>query len=153
MSVEFHPNLYLSLSLLTFVSFISLKPSHHNTMSSSLPSAPSSHSSPSSSAPPPHLLKSQPPPHIPTFSTLLVLQFDISPTPHSNSSKLTAKQSRSEAEGDIRASWNKLEGLLGGSGLRVTCRPGVGKSCSGKEIWVFIGAEDEKISELAEQER
>lgn len=39
------------------------------------------------------------------------------------------------------------------TGLKVTARKGYGRRWEGKSVWVFIGAEDEKIQELVDKEK
>ena len=117
-------------------------------MASGVPAAPASFSNPTGSAPSPHLLKSQPPPRVNTFSTHLVLPFSISIAEF-----VKQGQGRAEAQGEIRETFTRLVHALESKGLQVTARRGRGKLAENKEVWIFVHADQVKIGELWEKER
>jgi hypothetical protein len=103
------------------------------------------------------LLSSEPPARVPTFSTLLVLPYTIDPLAYSkidSKTGLQAKggQGRAEAEGEIVDGFRRLIQVLQGAGLWVTTREAEGMK-RGKEVWVFVGASEKRLAELAAREK
>lgn len=124
-------------------------------MSMNLPSGPpKAQSDPQKTRPTADLFTSTPPPTVETFGTLLVLPFNISPTAFSKPDPTTGRQKaggqgRAEAEGEIKEGFRRLIAELQGAGLKVTTRV----SGDGVKIWVFVGAEQRRLAELAARER
>lgn len=86
-----------------------------------------------------------------TFGTLLVLVYNTDVTAFA---KPPFSQGRSEAAGEVKECYTRLINKLRGvGGLRVTARPGIGRGKEGKEVWIFLRAEDEKITELVQREK
>ena len=76
------------------------------------------------------------------FQVDLVLPFDLS-----------ASGDRVKAQREIREGYEELlRALEGEGGLRVASRPGRGGKAK-EEVWVFVGAGEDKVSELVERER
>ena len=77
------------------------------------------------------------------FEVDLVIPFDIS----------IGKDDRTTAQQKIREGYEELlRALEGVGGLKIASRPG--RAGKGKEeVWVFVGGDDEKISQLVEQEK
>ena len=124
-------------------------------MSMNLPSGPpKAQSDPQKTRPTADLFTSTSPPIVETFGTLLVLPFNISPTAFSKPDPATGRQKaggqgRAEAEGEIKEGFRRLIAELQGAGLKVTTRV----SGDGVKIWVFVGAEQRRLAELAARER
>jgi hypothetical protein len=86
-----------------------------------------------------------------TFGTLLVIVYD---TDLNSFSKGPYKQGRSEAAGEVKECYTRLINKLRSvGGLRVTARPGILKGKEGKQVWIFLRAEDQKITELVQREK
>ena len=103
------------------------------------------------------LLSSEAPARTPTFSTLLVLPYNINPLAYSkvdSKTGLQAKggQGRAEAQGEIVDGFRRLMQVLEQAGLWVTTREAEGAK-QGKEIWVFVGASEKRLAELAAREK
>ena len=105
------------------------------------------------------LLSSQPPARIPTFSTLLVLPYNIDPLAYSKLDPKTHHQApggqgREEAQGEIVDGFRRLIEVLQGAGLWVTTREaGETGGKRGKVVWVFVGASEKRLAELAAREK
>ncbi|KAJ9120048.1 hypothetical protein QFC22_002945 [Naganishia vaughanmartiniae] len=86
-----------------------------------------------------------------TFGTLLVIVYD---TDLNSFTKGPYKQGRSEAAGEVKECYTRLINKLRSvGGLRVTARPGIQKGKEGKQVWIFLRAEDQKITELVQREK
>jgi hypothetical protein len=68
--------------------------------------------------------------------------------------KAPYNQGRHEAAGEVKECYTRLINKLRGvGGLRVTARPGIMKGKEGKQVWIFLRAEDGKITELVQREK
>ena len=77
------------------------------------------------------------------FQVDLVIPFSIS-----------AGKDRVRDQAQVKEQYEALlRALEGEGGLKVASRPGRTKGKGAEEIWIFVGAADEKVSELAERER
>lgn len=86
-----------------------------------------------------------------TFGTLLVLVYDTDLTTFA---RAPFNQGRHEAAGEVKECYTRLINKLRGvGGLRVTARPGIMKGKEGKQVWIFLRAEDGKITELVQREK
>lgn len=86
-----------------------------------------------------------------TYGTLLVIVYD---TDLNSFAKGPYKQGRSEAAGEVKECYTRLINKLRSvGGLRVTARPGILKGKEGKQVWIFLRAEDQKITELVQREK
>lgn len=86
-----------------------------------------------------------------TYGTLLVIVYD---TDLSTFAKPPYNQGRHEAAGEVKECYTRLINKLRGvGGLRVTARPGILRGKEGKQVWIFVRAEDEKITELVQREK
>lgn len=86
-----------------------------------------------------------------TFGTLLVIVYNTDLTTFA---KPPFNQGRHEAAGEVKECYTRLINKLRSvGGLRVTARPGIMKGKEGKQVWIFLRAEDEKITQLVQREK
>lgn len=100
------------------------------------------------------LFSATPPSVVETFGTIVVLPYNISPTAYSVPDPNTGRQKaggqgRAEAEGEIKEGFRRLIAELQNANLNVTTRT----NGDGDKVWVFVGAGDRRLAELAARER